>query len=612
MKKSLTFLMLTTMALGISNIYAVEQDTAKFVRLDNESWHFKEYRTYNHMFGLLPYTKDGIATEDIELAVVPSSAVFKTWETLNMPTNDDHAGFEPLTKNDGTPLFKQWSETWVATEFKLPENFTNNEDVTLILGVIDDADVVYINGQPVASSGFINHNKEAIINTSSTGGFNYNPQNSEDSIVFEKSYWEINREYSIPADILNEGGTNEIAIRVFNNNGDGGFYVGDGYAICSDDIAVRKIKGLPTINGYSEEFEEIINAQKKAIEDYNFTAYARTVMPNYMQNFENKSDYLLDFKNNYSEGLSVIDADQSFWLDDNGVYSYEANRKIIDASNQVVLDADITQYFSVIDDVFYEQGNMSHCYTTTYDSALFKDKNGKSIKLSYNIYLPPSYYENTSKQYPVVYLLHGINSSSKSFVTVDKIESFLNEQIQNGNIMEMIVVMPDSGLSSWYADTEYNPTNLNGTGPWASHITSEIRSEIENNYRTINEAEFRGLTGISMGGHGAMTLGLSNPDLYSSIASHMGALSDSTLSLLKSLNAEQMKAYDFYLDCGLQDTAVDYQNTVKTHEYLLSIEKDHEYSLRNGGHNSAFYMIGMVNSFKMHSDHFRKNMETCD
>ena len=138
-------------------------------------------------------------------------------------------------------------------------------------------------------------------------------------------------------------------------------------------------------------------------------------------------------------------------------------------------------------------------------------------------------------------------------------------------------------------------------------MTTEIRNEAESRFRILSDAKFRGLTGISMGGFGAFTIGTLYPDLYSSVASHMGAVNDEALEALKTLTPEQLEKYDFYLDCGLQDGMVDYQWTVNIHEYLQSVGKEHGYDLRDGGHNSAFYMAGMPASMKMHSDHFLKN-----
>ena len=74
-----------------------------------------------------------------------------------------------------------------------------------------------------------------------------------------------------------------------------------------------------------------------------------------------------------------------------------------------------------------------------------------------------------------------------------------------------------------------------------------------------------------------------------------------------SLTKTQLNQYGFYEDCGLQDTMVDYHGTIAVHEYLDSMQIKNGFDLRDGGHNSAFYMAGMPYSMKMHSDHFIKN-----
>ena len=56
-------------------------------------------------------------------------------------------------------LFPKWSEAWFVKEITIPSGFLEEETVTLLLSTIDDVDVVYINGTPVAASGFITVDK---------------------------------------------------------------------------------------------------------------------------------------------------------------------------------------------------------------------------------------------------------------------------------------------------------------------------------------------------------------------------------------------------------------------------------------------------------------------
>lgn len=507
-------------------------------------------------------------------------------------------------------FFPMWSEAWLCRSFTLPADFSDDEYVTLLLGIVDDIDVVYINGQLVAASGFKDGNGNPTMKIPANGGFNYGAANAEDKVQFEKSYWEIERSYKIPKSCLNLGGENEICIRVYNNNGNGGFYTNHAYAICGNDLAVRAAKGLPTDKVDAADIQSVIDAQIAAIEAGDIDAYAETVYKDYKNDGLTKADRVAEIKayiDGYSD-LEVKDENAGIYKDSAGNYVYSAKRTITGVAKELartsdrktVFSGEINIYYASVSDKIYEYGNWSRCYSVTYDSGLFNQK------LSYGIYLPPSYYNNPDRKYPVVYLLHGINSTNNSFMSVDHIDTFMDNQIAAGNITEMIVVMPNSGKNSFYKDTPYDKGNHDSTGPWKTHITSEIRKEIDDNYRTLNDAKFRGLTGISMGGGGAVSIGTTTPEFYSSIASHMGALGGA-VDYLKAMSKEQIDKFDFYVDCGLQDKMVNYKDTVAVHEYLDSIGKAHGYDLREGGHNSAFYMAGMPASVKMHSDHFLKN-----
>lgn len=610
-------MLLTSLGPGAAAVSAEETgDADKYVTLDGD-WHFKLYRTYDQMFQYLPYGGVSVTWEDNELAKLPAAETWSAWETLQMPADDAATGgLLPMERGSAAEdpdsmenlLFPSWSEAWVCREFTLPADFTEDEEVTLLLGIIDDCDVVYINGHLVAASGFMDGSGNPTLNIPETGGFDYSNEDAASQVQFEKSYWEVAREYKVPAEYLNQGGSNEICIRIYNNNSYGGFYSGNNYAICGNELAVRAVKGLPTESTDSQELLDLVDRQRQAMAAEDAAAYGETIYDRYHNDGADKQDLLAEFQDLTAgyDGISVEDTGVQIYSGGENLYWYAAHRIITGVSAETgaaetVSEADIEVCYLSENGQIYERGNWNRCYSTTYDSELFEKE------LGYSVYLPPSYYEEESRMYPVVYLLHGINSSSESFVKVDGIADFMDEQIAQGNITEMIVIMPDSGKNAFYRDTEYDPANPDSTGPWQTHMTTEIRNEAESRFRILSDAKFRGLTGISMGGFGAFTIGTLYPDLYSSVASHMGAVNDEALEALKTLTPEQLEKYDFYLDCGLQDGMVDYQWTVNIHEYLQSVGKEHGYDLRDGGHNSAFYMAGMPASMKMHSDHFLKN-----
>ena len=578
-------------------------------------WHFKVYRKYENMYQYFNYGGCAVTWEDLSSATLPTEETYSQWETVSCPAADYSTGGllqmyrngtdddvrDTLTDNE---LFPKWSEAWFCKTIELPADFASGDSVTLLLGVIDDLDVVYINGTSVAQSGFVTSDSKSAPaeNVPEAGGFD-----AEGEFRFEKSYWEVSREYTIDSSLLHEG-ANELCIRIYNNNSFGGFYDRT-MALVATRECVNQLKGLPVdpVDDPSS-FEEVVNAQIAAIEDEDLDAYAATLSDDFVENELDKDEKLAEMQ-------AIFDAydDISVTDENGGVYTYNdstvyfASRVIQgtkDGETVVILnDPEYLQYLSAADDGVLEVGNHSHCYSVNYTSTL-EEMDGK--ELQYSIYLPPSYYEDVDKSYPVVYLLHGINSTGDSFVNVDGIEAFMNDLIDSGEIQEMIVVMPNSGKSSFYEDTDAPDGVSDSAGPWAKHIYIDILGQIDSNYRTIAEKEFRGMSGISMGGGGVFKVGVAHTELYTSFASHMGAV-EGVEKYIQEIPEDVLPTLDFYLDCGNQDQMVSPEATKEIGEYLEELGANVYWELRDGAHNSAFYMAGMPASMKMHSDHFVAN-----
>ena len=217
-------------------------------------------------------------------------------------------------------------------------------------------------------------------------------------------------------------------------------------------------------------------------------------------------------------------------------------------------------------------------------------------------YLPPSYLTDPDREYPVVYLLHGVNGGSREWEPRD-MDQVLDNLWDQG-LAESIVIMPD-GESLWYANQP------DGT-PWRSMFLEEMVPLVDTEYRTLASREFRGLTGISMGGFGAYSIGLSNPTMFSSLASHIGSLGYTPVDLptpveqVKSMTTEELNAFTFYYDaCEDDDFAFD--NAVRAMDTAL-VEKGVEYTSAvypEGRHNDACWMPHVPDSFTVHSDNFR-------
>lgn len=140
-----------------------------------------------------------------------------------------------------------------------------------------------------------------------------------------------------------------------------------------------------------------------------------------------------------------------------------------------------------------------------YSNALQKD-------MVINVTLPRGY-NNSEVPYPVLYLCHGLTSNYREFEFIG-VPEYLNR-------FDMIIVTVDVG-NSWYVNWAKSENGqLNN---YSDHITQDIIGYVDSNYRTIKDRKGRAINGISMGGFGAMSIGLSHPELFCSVASASGAL----------------------------------------------------------------------------------------
>ena len=133
------------------------------------------------------------------------------------------------------------------------------------------------------------------------------------------------------------------------------------------------------------------------------------------------------------------------------------------------------------------------------------------------IYLPSSYAMNRSRRYPVVYFLHGWTQSSEKWYGPTefwaKLPTVLDNAFTKSGNREMIFVTPDAFTR--YQGSFYS--NSITTGNWEEYIVRELIPYVDAHYRTIPERASRGLAGHSMGGYGAIRIGMRHPDVFSSI-----------------------------------------------------------------------------------------------
>ena len=132
------------------------------------------------------------------------------------------------------------------------------------------------------------------------------------------------------------------------------------------------------------------------------------------------------------------------------------------------------------------------------------------------VVITPKNYKKSKKNYPVVYLLHGGSGNYKNWTQLTPDKTLVSRM---ADTYDVIIVTPDGGTSSYYFDSP-----LLKESQYETFISKEVREKVEGSYRTIQAREGRVITGLSMGGHGAVYIATKHPELYCAAGSMSGVL----------------------------------------------------------------------------------------
>jgi len=140
---------------------------------------------------------------------------------------------------------------------------------------------------------------------------------------------------------------------------------------------------------------------------------------------------------------------------------------------------------------------------------------GESADPEVSIYLPPSYLNDRTRRYPVVYLLHGYTGTDLGYFgpTGRQLHVIAERVFAAGAAKEMILVMPN--CMNAYGGCMYS--NSVTAGDWEGYVADDLVAYMDKNYRTIPTREGRGLGGHSMGGYGTIRLAMKRPDVFAAV-----------------------------------------------------------------------------------------------
>lgn len=144
-----------------------------------------------------------------------------------------------------------------------------------------------------------------------------------------------------------------------------------------------------------------------------------------------------------------------------------------------------------------------------HSSALEGNLEGDASDRDVFVFLPPSYAQEKSRRYPVVYALHGYSIGAEQWTHEIHVPQTIEGAFAQGT-KEVIVVLPDS--KTVHNGSMYSSSVT--TGDFEQFVAHDLVAYIDAHYRTLASRESRGLVGHSMGGYGATRIGMKHSDVF--------------------------------------------------------------------------------------------------
>lgn len=219
--------------------------------------------------------------------------------------------------------------------------------------------------------------------------------------------------------------------------------------------------------------------------------------------------------------------------------------------------------------------------------------------------------DNLTGPLPVVYLLHGAYGNERSWLDIKpNLPDIADEK--------RMIFVSAAALNSWYFDSP-----IMKDFQYETFMTRDLIGFVDSHYPTLARREGRAITGLSMGGHGALFLSMRHKDLYGAAGSmsggvdfrpfpqnwnipdvlgEMAAHMDSWNSHTVVAQLDRIENGDLRItiDCGEDDFFLEVNKDL--HKRLLGRGIGHDFTTRPGGHTSEYW----ANSIDYHLLFFQK------
>lgn len=245
----------------------------------------------------------------------------------------------------------------------------------------------------------------------------------------------------------------------------------------------------------------------------------------------------------------------------------------------------------------------------------------------YCVMLPTNYQADTRAKYPVLYFLHGLGENEQTLLQSGG-WGLIEDLRRDHKIGEFLMVAPE-GRGSFFINA------AGGRERYSDFFLTEFLPFVETKYRVMRERKSRGVTGLSMGGYGALRFAFARPELFGSVSAQSPALMtesprelDADLRdagplskllgsvfgdpiniahwnqnnpfLLARKNQAQLKTQAIYINCGQQDEYGFAASAEQMHKQLQAEKVPHEFHLYPGGHSAEYFLSHLGETIEFH------------
>jgi len=251
----------------------------------------------------------------------------------------------------------------------------------------------------------------------------------------------------------------------------------------------------------------------------------------------------------------------------------------------------------------------------------------------YCVQLPAEYdaKSSTAQRYPVLYFLHGLGQNEQTLFSTGG-WSVIDDLRRQNKISDFLVVAPE-GKRTFYINSPGN------TLRYSDFLLQEFVPAIERKYRVLPGRKNRAITGVSMGGYGALRFAFAHPEMFSAVSAQSAALitqtpqelssagrsgtpldrlmgpafgepvdvahwNENSVFVLAKKNQTGLRSQAIYFNCGEQDDFGFEDGAAALHKQLQVEGVKHEYHSYPGDHSLTYFLSHMGEVMEFHSRAF--------